>query len=444
MQSGLLSQTRRSSPSIGSHQPTGHLRRRCRRNIVPDRRLAPDCSLEESDYHFHRTPLNLYESYFAENQQHHCVGAARNNPGILLCKTPEPSDQDSSDDGADDVAVTDHSNDVSAGAKEAKTATFMELDHSRPPTVSIPVSLKDEDKAGHQANQGLAADTRITADSSDEDAETDSNENTEVDGEPKQPSYIPDEDMFKDSWFADCWNRPPGQMWTKDIQNQHNLRAAIRQRGFTAPRAAWLFYQLSRRKGYRFPYKKRVSLKRPEQTHGQYLSALKQRRDEEQIYENQVKAYDEENSLEECKWALNLYDMVYGLDGPEDAAGVKPSIANAVVDGDAIDADDEDREKYLSIVKAGQDALDLELPKSEIAPVVNHGITIPIPAQRASVEEMQQRNKDFRIYKARIMESARKGREEEEIREFIGSMNNPSFSNGYREVWKEPRSAATS
>lgn len=447
VQSGNLASTERSSLSAASHQLPGHSPRRRRRRRrgchdpnVSDGCPAPDRGSEEFDYQFYRTALNLHESYFAESQQHHWLFSSRNNPGILLCDDPDPPGPDSSDD--DDVSELNRSDDdVSICTKAAKRVVSKNRDH--PETTTIFAAASREDRIDDVAGTGRAEHTRSPAELCDEDGDedddvkSDTNESTEENVEAEKPSYIPDDDLFRARWFADSWDRLPGQLWTKEIQNQHNLRAAIREKGFTGARAAWLFHQLSKRKGYRFPYKERISLKRPDQTHGQYLSALKQRRDEEQTYENQVKEYDEGNALEECEWAFNLYNKVSFPGWPEDAATVKPIIQNAIGDGTTIDGELEEEESFLNRQEARQHVSNPQPQEKKQLSAAHHGITIPLPAERASVEEIEQRNQDFRAYKAKTTEAARREAEEQEIREFIQAANSQTFSNGYRQMWKE-------
>jgi hypothetical protein len=62
------------------------------------------------------------------------------------------------------------------------------------------------------------------------------------------------------------------------------------------------------------------------------------------------------------------------------------------------------------------------------------------PEQRASSKQIEERNRAFRVYKAKVMEAARKEREEAESKEFTQFANYQTrFSNGYREKWREWR-----
>ena len=230
-------------------------------------------------------------------------------------------------------------------------------------------------------------------------------------------------------------------MWTKDVHNQHNLRAAIRHRGFTGQLGNWFFNQLWKRKGYRFPFNERSSMKRPNQTHAEYLSALRQRREEELSYENQVKEYDEENALGECQWTLDLYNKVYGPDWPADEVKAKSSMSPPTVHDDGLDGGHEEEQAGLPCHKTLQRISTSEPPLTEKVPVHDPGITMPPPDQRASAEQIERRNIGFRLHKKRVMKAARKEKEDQEHKYFMPSAGDQRFSNGYK-VRHGDRSAA--
>lgn len=438
VQSVALSQTDRSSFSTPS-QPVsgsqhGHSRvQRHRRWPIADR--GP----EEFEYHFHKTPLGLFESYFAGSQQHHCTFASRNNPGRILSKSPEPPEPDSSDD--DDATTVDRDNAViSTGVKGEKRVRFGGVDQIEAPTIISIASDNDDahDETDDKANasERLTTETPESTNISENSAEDDVDDSAEEVIESNKPPYIPDDDLFKDRWFPDPWDRPPGQMWTKAIQCQHSLRAAIRQRGLRGPRAGWLFNELHKRKGYRFPYKERSSLKKPDQTQIEYVAALKRRKEEAQSRENQVKEYDEEGALEEVKWALDVYDKVYGPGWPHDAVKTNPSTSNVAVNRDDIDDEYEEEESSPNRRRTRQHTSTPEPFSGKRVSAVINGISDPGPGQRASLQEIEKLNRDFKSHKADVTEVARMERDEVEIKDFMRSVENRWFSNGYKESWK--------
>ena len=425
VQSVALSQTDKSSFSAASRRNSGSRPDRQRRRVL-------DRGFEEFEYHFHKTPLNLFESYFAESEQHHCTFASRNNPGRLLSASPEAAEPDSSDhndddDHDDDATVVTRDNAASTNLKVEKRVRFSITDQSRPPHL---VSMSScDDKTDDIANRGLIADNLQSANPGNCDVEDDIEENAE-NVNLKKAAYLPDDDLFRDRWFADPWDRPPGQLWTKEIQNQHNLCAAIKERGFTGARTAWLLNQLWKRKGYLFPFNKRFSLRKPGQSQAEYVSALKRRKEEEQSCKNQVIEYDEERALEGCRWALGLYEKVYGPDWPDNAVKSKPSTADAILEEDEIDGVNKEKEPTPKRRKTDQPTSTPEPCTEENVRAVDHGITIPPDGERASLQEIQQRNRDFKTYKAEVLESARNRREEETIQDFMRSAGNRKFSSG--------------
>jgi len=412
-----------------SQQVSGSRRGRPGRRHFPRPNQGADRGPHEYDYHFHETPLGLVESYFAESEQYHCTFATRNNPGRLLSESPEPSEPESSDDAAATVVDKDEAG-VSTSAKGKKRLSFKKTGSPG----QGPTDISDDDD---EPNEGQKVDSPCSPRLSGEDTEIDIEEPEGFDR--RKPSYIPDDDLFRDRWYPDPWNRAPGEMWTKEIQNRHNLKATVRERGFTGPRAAFLFNQIWKRKGHRFPYNERVSLKMPEQTQTEYTTALKQRREEGFSCENQVNEYDEESALEECKWALDLYEKVYGPDGPDSTLKPKSNIPHIMVNEDGFDDDDEEEEEEEEEEestpkrrKTRQHTSTPEPSKTKKVPVVNHGITIPPLSQRATPQQIEQRNKDFRAYRAEVIEAAGLEREEEDIEAFLRSELNRKFSNGYR------------
>lgn len=430
------SQKNRSSFSKAFLRASGHRhghRRRQRHFLCPTQ--GADKGPQEYDYHFHETPLNLLESYFAESGQHHCTFGATNNPGRVVSGSPEPPEPDSSDDEDDDVTVVNQGDVIVApGAKERGRVDVKKVGHSEPRLSIIPGSHEDDTES--EASEGVIADSRYSEDCSEDDSEDSTNKPFEEDVNSKKPPFIPDDDLFKEQWCPDPWNRPPGQMWTREVQKQHNLRAAIREKGFTGERAAWLYHQLWKRKGYRFPFHERTSLKKPGQTATEYFSALKQRTEEEMSYQNQVKQYDEGKALEECRWAFDLYNTVYRPDWPDSAIKKFPSTATVTTTEDRLDGDCEEK-SIPKGYKTRQHTSTPEPPNEQQLRAVSYGMTIPPLDQRASQQEIEQRNMDFRGHKAEVMEEARIKREKEEIEEFMQSADNQRFSNGYRERWKE-------
>jgi hypothetical protein len=425
VQSVIFSRTERSSLSTPSHQVSGSGQSRNARQSRRRQTYVPDRGGQEYDYHFHETPLGLVESYFAESEQHHCTFAARNNPGRLLSESPEPSEPDSSDD--DDVTAL-YQDDVVASVveKEKKGVTFEKISHCGP-RINI-TSGSHQDKIEIEVNHGRRAHNPCS--SSDDNTEKYIEESATSDIDRKKAPYIPDDDLLKDRWYVDPWDRPPGQMWTKEIQDYNNLKAAIRGRGFKRERAAWLLNQLWKRKGTRFPFNERRSVKKPGQTAGEYFAALKKRRQEERFCGNQVKEYDEENALEECKWALELYNMVYGEDWPDNAVKAKASIPNvfADVDGDFVEEGSVPMRR-----KTRQHTSTPEPTAEKKVQTVDRGITLPPLGQGASPQEVERRNKDFRTHKARVLEEARTEREAGDRKEFMQFANRTRFSKAYIE-----------
>lgn len=382
-----------------------------------------DRGFEPFELHFHETALHLFESYFAESQQNHCNFASRINPGRILSESAETSEADSSDDGDNDRTIC---RDADAGAKEKKRVSFGETDQSRPPTIT-------QTSSNHHARERSPADAESHARNHGQDNVKESAKNVE---DPKKSPHISEHDLFKDRWFPDSWNRPPGQMWTNEIQKQHNLRAAIREAGFTGARLTWLFDRLVDRKRYRFPYIENYSVKKPDQSQAEYIRALKQRREEELAHENQVKEYDEERAVEECKWALELYNKVYGVDWPENAVTKTPNSSPNTVDPDGMDSEYEEEEPSPKRQKTGQHTSTPEPSEGQGMPALGPGISDPGLGQRASAGEIEKSNKAFRTHKAEVMQSAKKEREEADMKEFMRFAVHRNFSNGYTEPWK--------
>jgi hypothetical protein len=380
VQSVIFSQTERLSISTTSHQISGSRQARSARQSRRRQSPVPDRSAQEHDYHFHETPLGLLESYFAESGQHHCPFVARNNPGRLFSESPEPSEPDSSDD--DDVTAVDQDEIVaSAIGKGKRRVNLEEIDHSGP-RISI-TSAAYHDEIELEANQGRRAHSPCS--SGDDNLEEYIEESATPVIDRKKAPYIPDDDLLKDHWYTDPWNRPPGQMWTKEIQGYNNLKAATRGRVFKRERAAWLLNQLWKREGTRFPFNERRSVKRPGQTAGEYFAALKNRKQEERFRGNEVKEYDEENALEECKWALELYNMVYGEDWPDNAFKAKASIPNTVAD---VDGDFVEEGSVPNRRKTRQHTSTPEPAAKKKVRAVDRGITIPPLDQRATPQEV--------------------------------------------------------
>ena len=431
-QAGRL-QAGKSSTSKGPHQlkrQRAHKRTRTRTH---------DAAPEEVEYHFQETPLGLFESYFVESQQQHGKCSRRNNPGIFLGDSSESSELEVDDD--DDTIVNHNEENVSRSADKNKRVAFEEDDRSEPSVLLISPAKEAEVKPGR--NEHLIADHSYPASQSDDDAETiqgeiqDESEHPESDVSIKKPPFIPDHDLIKDRWYPDPWDRSSGQKWKKDVQNQHNLRAVIRKNGFTGRLAVWLFNQLVKRKGYRFPFNERSSLKKPDQTHAEYMAALRQRREEEHSYENQVKEYDEENALEEYQWTLGLYSMVYGPKWPEEGIEANSSLPNTKVDEDGVDGDCEEVDLRPTRRKTRQRTSTPEPLSAIRLPADSHGITMPPPADRASKDEIERRNMAFMAHKKRVIDAARKQREEEDGKLFRQSADEQRFSKGYRERWRE-------
>lgn len=110
MQSKASAHTFQQSSSTKS-QPASRSGRRSSKYSAPDQRS------QESDYHFHKTPLGLFESFFADTQQHHCSATARNNPGTILLNISETSESESTDEDGD---VTIRDQDESADWERAE------------------------------------------------------------------------------------------------------------------------------------------------------------------------------------------------------------------------------------------------------------------------------------------------------------------------------------
>ncbi|KAF7504735.1 hypothetical protein GJ744_001804 [Endocarpon pusillum] len=466
LQSVKLSRKDRSSLSTASHQVADNQggKSRQKRQRRPYRQWGvPDRGFEPFELHFHETPLHFFESYFAKSQQNHCTYARSNNPGRILSESAETSGADSSDDGDNDRTVcgqdadagtkgekraetsgadssddgdndrTICGHDTDAGAKGKKRVRFGETDQSRPPTITQTSSndhapeISPADSVGSTIHGN--ADAESDAGNHGKDNVNESAKNVE---DPKKCPYISEDDLFKDRWFPDPWNRPPGQMWTNKIQNQHNLRAAIKEAGFTGARLDWLSNRLVDRKRYRFPYIERYSLKMPGQSQAEYLRALKQRREEELAHANQVKEYDEERALEECRWGLELYNKVYGVDWPENAVTATRNSSQNTVDPDGIDSEYEEEEEELSPKrqKTRQYTSTPEPSEGEGMPALDRGISDPGLGQRASALEIEKSDKAFRTHKAEVMQSGRKKREEADLKEFTHFAGHRNLSNG--------------
>jgi hypothetical protein len=424
LQSVAESQTSRFSVSAASQQVSKNQNVYNRHSGQPRRRAPPiDRGPEEFEYHFHETPLGLSESYFADSQQHHCTFASRNNAGLVLLEGSETSDSDSSDDD---------------GAISVQRQKKVRLEGS----LSIKTTEEDIEKDIKDAATGVRTQKKarlgrsLSIEATENDIEEDKEEDNEKFVQSSKLPYIPDDDLFKERWFPDPWDRPLGQMWTNPVQDQHNLRAAINERGFTGARAAWVFSELQKRKGTRFPYMERTSvLKKSEQTHMEYLRALKRRKDEKLARENQVKEYDEEGAPEEIKWTLRLYDMVYGPDPPNDAAKTDTNTPEIALDRNGTD-DMTEKEPPAKRRKIAQQTPDTGRSRRMIVSNVVNGISDPGPDQKASQQEVEESNREFNAHKAKVLEAARKEREEVDLRAFIYSTQNRNFSHGYRESCK--------
>ena len=442
-----LSQTDRSSLPTASHQVSSSQGGKSRRKRQRQRRRyrqwgVPDGGFEPFELHFHETPLHLFESYFAESQQNHCTFASRNHPGRILPESAETSEADISDDGGNDRTV--YGRDADAGAEGKKRVRFGGIDQSGPPTITASSS----DDHVHEISPADSVGSTIQGDADAEShARNHGKDNVKESAkeieDPKKYPYIPEDDLFKDRWFPDPWDRPSGQMWTNKIQNQHNLRAAIKEAGFTGARLAWLLDKLVDRQRYRFPYIEKYSVKMPDQSQAEYVRALKQRREEELAHANQVKEYDEESALEECKWALELYNKVYGPNWPENAVTKTPDSSQNAVDPDGIDSEYEEEEPSPKRRKTRQHTSTPEPSEGEGMPALSPSINDPGRSQRASAWEIEKSNKAFRIHKAEVLQAERKEREEADLKEFMQFALHPNFSNGYTEPWKSLASAKT-
>ncbi|ERF69807.1 hypothetical protein EPUS_07063 [Endocarpon pusillum Z07020] len=443
------SRKNRSSLSTASHQVAdgqgGQGRRKRQRR--PYRPWGvPDRGFEPFELHLHETPLHLFESYFAESQQNHCTFAWRHNPGRILSESAETSEADSSDDGDNDRTICGR--DADADAKGNRRVRFGETDQSGSPTTTQTSSndhareISPAESVGSTIHGDADAESHVS--NHGEDYVKESAKNVE---DTKKSPYISEDDLFKDRWFPDPWNRPPGQMWTNMIQNQHNLRAAIKEAGFTGARLDWLFNQLVDRKRYRFPYIEKYSVKMPNQSQAEYMRALKQCREEELAHANQVKEYDEERALEECKWALELYNKVYGVDWPENAVAKTPNSSGNTVDPDGIDSEyeeeEEEEEPSPKRQKTRQHTSTPEPSEEEGIPALGPGISDPGLGQRASALEIEKSDKAFRTHKAEVMQSGRKEREAADMKEFMHFAVHRNFSNGYTEPWKSLASVKT-
>lgn len=440
VQSVKLSQTDRSSLSTASHQVSGSQRVKGGRKPQRQRRCyrpwrVPDGVFEAFELHFHETPLHLFESYFAESQQNHCTFASRNNPGIILPESAETSEADSSDDDSNDKTVDGAG--ATAGAKGKKRVTFGKIDQCGPHTPNTKLTFPNDRACGSFPVDSVGSTRRDDADA-EHHAGTQRRDNVEDSANevtnPNKPPYMPDDELFKERW-ADPWDRPPGQMWTKKIQNQHNLRKAIKEAGFTGARLTWLFDNLVDRKRYRFPYMEKYSVKRSHLNQAQYMHALKQRRKEELAYANQVKEYDEESAFEECKWALELYDKVYGPDWPENTATQTPDTSTNTAHQDDNDSQYEEDDLSPKRQKTCQHTPPPEPFEEGGIPAFGPDNSDPACGQRASVWEMEKSNETFRAHKAEMMEAARKKREEADAKEFMQVAIQRPFSNGYAQPW---------
>lgn len=350
-----------------------------------------------------------------------------------MSESSESESSDAEDD--DDVAAINHGHAIVSRHADGSGDTILEENGRNEMNSLIPSVQKDGEIDLEHHENTIANTHNPTSQSNDDDdarCATKENDSQENNIDVEDSSFIPDNDLFKARWYADPWDRPAGQLWTKDVQNQHNLRAAIRRNGFTGQLGAWLFNQLRKRKGYRFPYNERSSLKKPSQTHAEYLAALKRRREEEHSHENQVKEYDEAGAIEECRWTLELYDKVYGKDWPEDEAETTSSVPNTSLNGHSIVVECDGEEAVPTRRKTRQNPSIPEPPKTEMVPGHNLGITIPPWDQRASVEQIEARNSAFNIHKEKVMKAAQKHREEQDARYFMPSAGEPRFSIGYR------------
>jgi hypothetical protein len=360
---------------------------------------------------------------------------SRSNPGRLLSESPEPPEPDVTEDNGDVIVVHEDDESVSGCAMKERKEDVGSEEPEHFGSTTVVAASSGWDEVRDEAIEDLTVDNPVRRLAYGDFSCENTTDGVEEDGGSAKAVYVPDDDLFKNRWFPDPWNRPPGQIWTKEIQNQQNLATAIRQRGFTGRRAAWLFNQLRKRKGYRFPYQERVSLKRPGQTPAQYLAALRKRREEEHSYENQVKEYDEEKAVEECEWTLDLFNKVYGPGWPEAAAKAISSEADQTLAEDYTDGHEEEEEWTMETrQKTRRQSSRPESPKRKKSTAANHGITLASADQMASPQEIAKRNRDFRSYKARKMEAARVQREKEDVRDFMQSVNHQTFSNGHKEM----------
>lgn len=387
---------------------------------------------QESDYHFHKTPLGLFESFFADTQQYHCSARARNNPGAILQNSPETSESESSDEDKD-VTICKQDNDAvrerAAEMELVSPGSVLEFERKQIDTLD---EFVDEIKEDQTPNSSFSsnADKNKTESSTERDVE----QSTGL----KKPDSVSEYDLLKERWFPDPWERPPGQLWTKEIQRQHDLKTAIRNSGFTGEHAAWLFNQATKCKGVDRVYERRPSLRRPGQTHAQYLAALKQRKQEEHRRDNQVEEYDEDTVAERIKKALALYDIIHRGGALDNADKAEASTTDHFMDVDNSDGEYEDEDSVSTCRRTRQHSSTAEVCYGDNVLTDKHGISMPPPGQRASPQEIEKSNQLFRARRAEVMGAARIRREEEELQEFRrAAVNNREFSNGYRERWRE-------
>jgi hypothetical protein len=343
-----------------------------------------------------------------------------------LSESSEGSDADSSNE--DDAAVTTNK-DAPVSARAEKTPVVSPDDGHRATSSVSGLPISTDGQAGSGIGTGLRDSGQGVASF---------NESGEPVADAERAPFLPDHDFVK-QWYADGWERQPGQMWTDRMLRELKLEACLREQGFTGDLLKEAKSTLRRSKGFRQPLEARKSLKILNLSHSAYVAALRQRRERESRALNVVNEYDEDAAYEGLQRSLRAYEIVYGPEGPEGVLEARKNETQTVTQGDDSDGeyvDDEPAPKRRQTRQ--QVAKTLERTFTRKA-VVDPGITLPPPHEKIGTGDIAERNEEFRKYRDERVEEARKEREIAEIRSFLLSADNSTFSNGYIERWKEPR-----
>ena len=168
----------------------------------------------------------------------------------------------------------------------------------------VEIDLADEQDQRSE-HEGGAVSQGTDQVSLDEPALHNNEKGDHVESERATPPLFYDNDLASERWQLDPWGRPPGQLWTTEVQAELNLRALIKARGFTGSRATWLLNQCHRRKRSRL----------------KYSDVIARKRETGQRNEEQSEECEEEWAIALCEYKLCLYSMIYGPKWPESANG---------------------------------------------------------------------------------------------------------------------------